>query len=253
MTFGSVPVVNVALTRLKGGKVKIIGMVVNNTIAGFASLAESGIKVPKDIEGRSLATTVGSTAVQYLPIFAKINSVNLKKVKIVYMDGSVMVQALLKKEVELATLHKTALWEVFLSVARKQGKAVSFLDFADYGVEIYSSAIATSEKVLNENPDLVKRFLRATYKGFAYSINHPDEAINILSKYHPEIEKEIARMQLDSTLDLLQSKEAKEKGLGWISEEKMRKTIDMASQAHGEQFKFPLEDIYTNKFLPGKF
>jgi NitT/TauT family transport system substrate-binding protein len=252
-TFGLAAVANAALVRSKGGDVKIIGMILNDQITGFASLAETGIKTPKDMEGRTVATTVKSSAVLMLPIFAKVNGIDLNKIKIVYLDGSVLVPALLKKEVELSSLFKTALWEVLVSIARKKGIKVSLLAFSDWGLDMYDTSIVAKEKLLKENPDLVKRFLRATYKGLNYSIAHSDEAIGILKKYHPEVNEEIGGMQLDTCLELLQSKEAKEKGLGWISEEKMRRTLSLTSKAYKMQFKFRSEDLYTNKFLPGKF
>ncbi len=252
-TFSLAPIVNIALTRAKGGKIKAVGAYLYNTIAAFASLTETGIKTPKDMEGRTAATSVGSTAVQMLPIFARVNGVDIKKIKIVNVDGSVLVPALLKGEVELSSLFTTALWEVGVWLGKKQGKELSLLAFADWGLEMYSNSIVANDKLLSENPDLVKRFLRATYKGFAYSMDHPAEAISILAKYHPEINKEIARMQLDTVFKMVPIKEAKEKGLGWMSEKKMQNTIDIVSEAYQIKVKLPLEDIYTNKFLPGKF
>jgi len=45
---------------------------------------------------------------------------------------------------------------------------------------------------LKDRPDLVRKFLKATGKGYRYSIDNPEDAANILIKHAPEIDRDIA-------------------------------------------------------------
>jgi len=46
--------------------------------------------------------------------------------------------------------------------------------------------VITNEKMIKENPELVKKFVRATKKGLLDSINNPEGAIDSFIKFSPE-------------------------------------------------------------------
>jgi NitT/TauT family transport system substrate-binding protein len=49
---------------------------------------------------------------------------------------------------------------------------------SDYGIHFYSDTLITMQQVIDEKPDLVERFLRASLKGWRYAIAHPVEAVD---------------------------------------------------------------------------
>lgn len=53
--------------------------------------------------------------------------------------------------------------------------------YSDYGVpEQHTTLLVSSGKYLKDNPEAAKAFLSATQRGFAFAVDHPDEAANIL-------------------------------------------------------------------------
>jgi NitT/TauT family transport system substrate-binding protein len=72
-------------------------------------------------------------------------------------------------------------------VIEKQGvKPVVFL-LADYGYTSYGSIIETSQKLLNEKPDLVQRFVDASIEGwYSYLYGDPSPGNALIKKDNPE-------------------------------------------------------------------
>jgi ABC-type nitrate/sulfonate/bicarbonate transport system substrate-binding protein len=65
--------------------------------------------------------------------------------------------------------------------AKLENKAVRRFRYADYGIpDQQTMAIASSDAYLSKNPDTAKAFIEATKRGFDYSIDHPDEAADLL-------------------------------------------------------------------------
>jgi ABC-type nitrate/sulfonate/bicarbonate transport system substrate-binding protein len=75
-------------------------------------------------------------------------------------------------------------------------------------VKMQFNGLVTSDRLLQENPDLVRRFLRATIKAREYFRTYKDETLQIVSKYNgaprevnePDYDSIIATMTQDGTL-----------------------------------------------------
>ena len=65
---------------------------------------------------------------------------------------------------------------------KENGVPFSVIDPASYGINFYGDAIFASSKFVKSNPDLTKRFVRASLKGWAYALDHMDETIDYLHK-----------------------------------------------------------------------
>ncbi len=62
---------------------------------------------------------------------------------------------------------------------------VNVIDPKNYGIDFYGDLIFTTENEIKNHPKRVKNFKEATLKGWAYALEYPDEAINIiLQKYN---------------------------------------------------------------------
>ena len=66
----------------------------------------------------------------------------------------------------------------------------------DYGVHFYADTIFTSDQLINTNPDLILRFLRATLNGWRYAVENSAEVPALVQKYNPKADGgiELARM-----------------------------------------------------------
>ncbi len=70
--------------------------------------------------------------------------------------------------------------------AQRIGLDVNALRPADFGVDFYGDSLFTTEPFATKNPDVVRRFRRASLRGWRYALEHPDEIVaHILSDYQP--------------------------------------------------------------------
>jgi ABC-type nitrate/sulfonate/bicarbonate transport system substrate-binding protein len=72
--------------------------------------------------------------------------------------------------------------------AELAGKPLKTFAFTDYGFpDQYSALIISSTAFLEENPDVSRRFLEATAKGYAYAADNPKEAAQLVIDANPGV------------------------------------------------------------------
>jgi NitT/TauT family transport system substrate-binding protein len=137
--------------------------------------------------------------------------------------------------------------------AEKEGIEVHHIMFSDFGWQMYHMGIVASDGMIGENPDLIRRFLEATYKGVEYAFEHPEEAAQMTRKYWPELDETDA---IESTLIVKEklvapALDAGKTGvaIGEMDPEKVQKTYDAMYEFFEPVSTIPVEDIYTNEFV----
>lgn len=68
-------------------------------------------------------------------------------------------------------------------------KGISYLNFVprDYGVDFYGDILLTTERVIESNPQMVRKFVEATLKGWDYAARYPGEVVNLIfNKYNSQ-------------------------------------------------------------------
>src|SRR5262245_19879869 len=231
--------------------VKAIVAVYGKAALGLLYLKESGINGPKDLEGRALGRSAAGASVLMLPGFYKKNGVDRPKVKEVVIDATAFLPMLFSRKLDAVSEQSIHLPR-FQKAADKQGLHVEAMRFADFGLVAYGNMVMTTDGLIKENPDLVRRFTQATVKGLAYAFDKPQEAVTILQKQHREVDPEFSMDELLSTKELAWSVEAKANGLGFISREKMTSTRDVVTSALSLKRIVAVEELYTVQFLPAR-
>jgi NitT/TauT family transport system substrate-binding protein len=205
------------------------------------------IKTPKDLEGATLADSAGSTNVLLFPAFAKSAGFDANKVKWVLVAPNAKMSVFIADKVQ-----GTLFYNMQLPIMQKKTAAqggVNMIEFGDY-LKLYSNGLLVTEDYLAKNPDLVRRFLRASIKGWEFTFEHPDEAVKMLLKDQPLLDPATSKAEALIVQDLMQSPEAKKHGLGYMDEGKMRQTRDLMLRLNDVKTTVPLSDIYTNDYLP---
>jgi ABC-type nitrate/sulfonate/bicarbonate transport system substrate-binding protein len=128
------------------------------------------------------------------------------------------------------------------------------LDYIDLGAvdpvfDYYTPVIVSSEKLINQDPELIRRFLRGLTKGYEFAIQNPQAAADILVKAVPEIPKELAQKSQEFLADQYQ---ADAPVWGYQRSEVWQRYADWL---HSEGFlerSLDVDQAFTNDFLPGE-
>lgn len=229
--------------------VRIVAMIYDRATLGLIYLAQSGIKAPKDLEGRAIGRSASGASVNMFPAFLKVNGIDRSKIREVVVDGATFLPLLMSGQVD-AVLEQSINIGKFRRAAAQQGKTALGMRYSDFGLEAYGNAILVRTSTAQEKSDLVRRFVAASLKGIAYAFDHPDEAIAILRKHHPEVDANAAMDELTTLKEMQTTAELRRVGLGHIDRNRMEKTRDNITPALSLKRTVPVEDIYLTGYLP---
>ena len=179
----------VTIARANGIPVVSIAAIIQHNTSAFAALKSSGIKTAKDFAGKTYASYGLPIERPVLGALMKCSGANVDDVQFVDV-GFDAFPALLAGRVDLAWIFLA--WDGI----QAQLKGVELATVPLYGScvpDYYTPVVIAGESTLKEHPDLTRRFMAATARGYAYAIDHPDESAQILLKHSPESSPELVK------------------------------------------------------------
>ncbi len=245
-TFGLASLPTMAEAIAKGVPVMSVYAVSPDSGYAMISLKETGIKNPKDLLGRTLGVSPGGASRAVLPAFLRANGMKLDQIKEIAFEGTGRFNALMMKKVDAAL----GPYPLYVPVLEDKGAELSVMRLSDWGLSILGFGILVNNKLVTENPDLIKRFLQATTRSIAYAKANPDEAIKAMSKDYIKPEPKVWAYDWKLELETMDSKYIKGKPTGWQSTEEWEQTKDfLARYINKEIGAIPLRRFYTNDFI----
>lgn len=140
---------------------------------GLCTLAESGIATPKDLEGKTLASTVASVEYPFIPVFAKNAGLDLSKVKRVAVDAQLRQKTLIQKQVEAISGALNSMVPTMVA----QGVKTKSFPFSRYGLELYGSSIVTQPRTLAAEPGVCEAIVQGAMEGLAVALTDPEATL----------------------------------------------------------------------------
>jgi len=185
-----------------------------------------------------------------LPLFAKTAGFDLSNVEVPAIESKLQQALLLTKEIDaIAPFTISALPN--LKAEGYPPENLNIFRYADYGLELYGNAVLAPVSFLEENPEQAAGFVRALTKGLQYTLENPDEAVDIMAEYDDLYDAALERERLQIAIDtLFISPEVEENGFGALDMARFEKSIDQVVEAF-EMTTIPKpEDVYDGSFLP---
>lgn len=244
--FGLCAAPTVLISRTKGMPLKVLGVIHQETPTAAIFRKSSGIKSPKDFEGKTIASELASTKHQQFLAFLRKNGVDEKKINFVPTSGDELPILLSgKADVALRYGHEVP--------AMLKAKGFSPDDFEimymkDYGLHFYNNAIIARDETIKNDPDTAKKFVKALSKGWEYTIAHPEEAIDIFVKHYPKMDKATYLENLNALIPLLGNEDTKEHCFGHQAKERWETLQDLLYEFKVIENKIDVSTVYTNDY-----
>src|SRR5437879_578781 len=168
----------IVLQNIKGLPLTTIGVLGYKTTMGVGVLADSPIKTPKDLEGKTVGWTPTSGEVPFFPVFAKQAGIDESKIKFVNMNIEVRYRALMDKQIDAMTDFGVRA----IPPLATQGFPVRWTLYSNYGINMYESSLMTQPKMVKEKPELCQAVVDGAMEAVAFALLNPEEGIDIFLK-----------------------------------------------------------------------
>ncbi|MER8562606.1 ABC transporter substrate-binding protein [Mesorhizobium sp. M0578] len=165
----------------KGAPVKIIAPVFQKNGFGIVSLKDGPISKPKDLEGKTFAITPGSANIPLFEAMVKANAIDKSNINMILADDASFIALLNEKKVDAVS---DAPGDQMVPL-EFMGVETKIMYYADIGVPTVGISLIARDDKLKQNPELYKKFVNATLKGYAAAAKNPDAAIDALFEKYP--------------------------------------------------------------------
>jgi NitT/TauT family transport system substrate-binding protein len=230
---------------------KAVFMVYNRAPYAVIGRKSRGIYQPKDLEGKTLGAPAADLSFAQWPIFVKVNDIDAAKVKIESVSAPVREPMLAAGQIDAVTGISFATF-VDLKAKGVPVDDIAVLLMADYGVELYGSAIIVNTKFAADHGEAVRGFLRAFLKGLKETVRQPAAAVETVLRRDDTAAKptELDRLTI-AIRENIATPEVQAKGYGGIDPERFDKAVAQLSlTTKWTAAKPKLADIFDAGFLP---
>jgi NitT/TauT family transport system substrate-binding protein len=173
---------SVILARSKEIPVVSVYQVDHESIWGIMTKKESGLVKPQDLQGKTIAIPgPGSPPDIVIRAMLKKTGVTAQFVSV----GGELIPALLDNKADAMPSHT-----LFEEILDAKGVQYNVMPAREYGVNFVADTIITSQDALAKDPELVRKFVRATAKGLDYATKNQGATIaGYLEKTNPDAAK----------------------------------------------------------------
>lgn len=231
----------------KGAPLKIIAAPIQGNFMSLGFLTSTNIKTPQDLIGKTIAVCPGCAQIPMLKAMLVKAKIPESKVKIINVDQSAHVSMLEEHKIDAAAGDPNS---ISIEMAHR-GDKVSDMFFQDWGINLVNFVLAARTDKLKANPDLYKRFVAASLKGWHEVLTNPDDAITALQHQYPEIKLDRATLLTQLKVGIAPFICVKDSpGVGKASKAMWESTYSVMEKYMGLKPTVKLADTYTDEYLP---
>lgn len=164
--------------RLNGKPLVAIAAVFQHSPSVLLARTDAGIQTVHDLVGKRVMLMDAKTDADFLTMFSR---EGIDPSTLTLLPSSYNIDDLVTGKVDAFNSYLTN--EPFY--LQQNGVDYSVLSPGTYGIDFYSDILFTTEQEVEDHPQRVAAFRRATLKGWRYAMDHPQEIIDLLvNKYH---------------------------------------------------------------------
>ena len=217
----------------------------------IAVRADSPIRTPRDLEGRTIGGPANDGALRLFPAFARLAGIDASRVNVTNMNAQLREQMLNRGQVDGVFGFVNTIRFSAQLIGTNADTAYRWILYGDYGMDLYSNAIVVSRQLARDNPAAVAGLLRAINRGVADMLREPDAAVAAVTRREPLINAQVERARLDATVrDEMNHPEIARIGLGDVVDERFSRGIEILAQAQNLPRLPAMGDVFDRRFLP---
>lgn len=236
---------SVILARSEDIPLVSLAAVIQHNTSGFAALKSAGISRPRDFAGKRYGSSGWPSEKEIIRTIMAADSSSFDKVKVI--DGVYDFFGTIGKDADFEWIFYG--WDGI--EAKRRNMDISYIPLRDLNpvFDYYTPVIITGEKMITADPELVKNFMDALARGYAYCIQNPRPAADVLIKAVPELAANSEQVYL--SMDYLKNEyQADAPKWGLQKPEVWKNFADWMFSRRLINTGLKTESMFTNDFLP---
>lgn len=211
----------------------------------ITSLKQDGITSPDDLVGK----TVGVYSLDLsnffdLPFLALMSRTGLERES---MNYALIEDFQGANEIKAGNMD--AMSGMFATdqqvMAKQAGDTLNFIYYKDYGYDVYINTLFITEELRQSNPDLVRRFVQATVKGYQYAIENTDEVAQLALTYDETLDLAYQQAVMQAQIPFINTGDGQ---IGTMNESIWTNTQNILLEFNLISQPIDLSTVYTNEF-----
>lgn len=236
--FGTATADQILVARAEGRPLQALAVIYRRSPAVFMALKTTGITRPQDFVGKTIRTPAPLAPT----LHAMMSRLGVSQDQYTEVDPP--------SEVEEFASGRVPVWGAYLNAltlsVQNAGYEINIIYPDDYGVHFYSDTLIATDDFIAKNPNLVRRFLRASLKGWTFAVENPDKIGPMVLNYVPDTDLELENAKMIASIPLVNTGED---FIGWM---KPAVWADMALTLREQGVitnPLDVEQAYTLQFL----
>ena len=213
------------------------------------SHADAPVRTPKDLEGKVIAMAPAESTAQMFPVLLAAAGVDPARVSILSPATGAKTALFLQKRVDAIT----GVTYFHLPPLERDKVQDHYFTYGDHGVTALEGGVAANTEWLAANPDLAKRFIRATQAAFLAAKADPAAAIDALIRQRPEQarNRDVLIRQLQISMESVATPNTTGMPFGKMSERDWQTMVDQLVKSKQIPETIPIEKLFSNEHVPG--
>jgi NitT/TauT family transport system substrate-binding protein len=240
--FGIAGADGLILARANGKPLRAIATIYRRSPIVFFAFADSGITRPEDFIGKAIRVTRDTTAT-FRAMMARVGIAPEQ-----YTEAA--LETFKPADLALPSRGNVQVWATYihgpLMLAAQQAGPLHIIHPDDYGVHFYADCLLTTDHLIANHPELVRRFLRATLKGWTYAVEQPTASGALVARYKPDTNAALEITKLTTNLPLINTGEDH---IGWMRPDVWSGIAQTLRQQGVLTAPVDVTEVYTLQFL----
>ena len=212
-------------------------------------LKSSGITTFQGLEDKKIGITPGNSHRVYFPKVAERAGTDPSKIIWSNSDASAMAALLISKKIDAAPFF--AMHHYYQNkAAMRAGEEIVVLPFVETGFAIYATGLVARDDMIEENPDLVRRFLIANRNAMEWARDNREEACTLHVERVPEVAHDDCMGSLNATMTFVFNDHSDATGLGRHDSARLAFTYEVVADAQDLPADWDYSQVVDHRFVP---
>lgn len=239
--FGVTSADQILIARGKGVPIVAVAVLYRKSPFVLFSLKQSGIDAPAKFAGKKIGLKVGGNEeLVYRAV--------LKKTKVAAQG---LTEVPVKFDMTPLLSGQIDVWPGYVInevlTAREKGFDVNIIWPSDYGLDLYADTLFTTEAMLRDHPDQVRRFVAASLQGWNAAVARPEEAAQATLKQNAKLNYAHELAMMKESIFLLKPDA---QPIGSMQPARWKSLHDLLLEAGFLKAPLDLGKAYTTQYLP---